>query len=373
MRIVVDRTRLLKSLGRVHRVVERRNTIPILANVLIDTHQGHLVLKATDLDVEATETSEALIEAEGGITVPAHLLYDIIRKLPDGAEIALSTKDEASALTITSGRANFRLAGLPREDFPQVSTGKFTHQFEIKSEDLKRLIDRTQFAISTEETRYYLNGIYFHVVTEETDVKFRAVATDGHRLALMECQAPVGSETMPGIILPRKGVSELQRLVAEESDGIVKIELSDAKIRFSLGSVVLTSKVVDGTFPEYQRVIPTANDKKLLIDRAAFTGAVDRVATVSSERSRAVKLSLGSGKIVISVHNPEQGSAEDELVADYDSEPLEIGFNARYLLDITGQLSAEKAVFMFADAGSPTLVRDGEALDALYVLMPMRV
>jgi len=235
MRIVVDRTRLLKSLGRVHRVVERRNTIPILANVLIETSEGNLVLKATDLDVEATETSAATIEVGGGITVPAHLLYDIIRKLPDGAEIALNVKEETNTLAITSGRASFRLSGLPREDFPQVSTGKFTHQFEIKSEDLKRLIDGTQFAISTEETRYYLNGIYFHVLTEGEDIKFRAVATDGHRLALMDVPAPVGSETMPGVILPRKSVNELQRLVGEESDGIVKIELSDAKIRFSLG------------------------------------------------------------------------------------------------------------------------------------------
>jgi len=373
MRVIVDRTHLLKSLGRVHRVVERRNTIPILANVLIETQSGNLLLKATDLDVEAIETSSAQIEREGGVTVPAHLLYEIIRKLPDGAEIALDLKEDSNVLVVTCGRSNFRVAGLPAKDFPQVSTGKFTHQFEMKSEDLKRLIDNTQFAISTEETRYYLSGIYFHVVTEGEEVKFRAVATDGHRLALLETQAPVGSETMPGVIVPRKGVGELQRLVNEESDGVVKIELSDAKIRFSLGSVVLTTKVVDGTFPEYQRVIPTANDKKLVIDRAAFAAAVDRVATISPDRSRAVKLSLGAGQIVIMVHNPDSGSAEDELPADYTDEALEIGFNARYLLDIAGQLTSEKAIFSFADAGSPTLVRDGEALDALYVLMPMRV
>jgi len=373
MRIVVDRTHLLKSLGRVHRVVERRNTIPILANVLIETHEDGLLLKATDLDVEAIQTSHANVEKPGSVTVPAHLLYEIVRKLPDGAEVALSLKDDSNTLTVTSGRSNFRLAGLGGEDFPQLSTGKFTHKFEIKSQDLKRLIDGSQFAISTEETRYYLNGIYFHVVTEGDEIKFRAVATDGHRLALVETQAPVGSETMPGIILPRKGVSEVHRLVSEESDGVVKIELSDAKIRFSLGSVVLTSKVIDGTFPEYQRVIPTENHKKLVIDRSAFSGAVDRVATISSERSRAVKLALGSGQVLVSVHNPDSGSAEDELAADYSDEALEIGFNARYLLDITGQLTSSQAIFMFADASAPTLIRDGEQSDALYVLMPMRV
>jgi len=373
MRIVVDRTHLLKSLGRVHRVVERRNTIPILANVLIEAHEDNLRLKATDLDVEAIETSHANIEQPGAVTVPAHLLYEIVRTLSDGAEVALTLKDETNTLIVTSGRSNFRLAGLPEKDFPQLSAGNFTHKFEIKSQDLKRLIDGSQFAISTEETRYYLNGIYFHVITQEEEIKLRAVATDGHRLALIETQAPVGSETMPGIILPRKGVAELQRLVSEESDTVVTIELSNAKIRFSLGSVVLTSKVIDGTFPEYQRVIPTENNKKLVVDRAAFSASVDRVATISSERSRAVKLALSNGQIVISVHNPDSGSAEDELAADYHDDALEIGFNARYLLDITGQLTSSEAVFMFADAGSPTLVRDGEQSDALYVLMPMRV
>lgn len=373
MRITVDRTNLLKSLGRVHRVVERRNTIPILSNVLIEADQGNMQLKATDLDLEVTESTASNVEQAGATTVPAHLLYDIVRKLPDGGEVMLAMNDEGNAVSVVSGRSNFRLQCLPKADFPELSAGQFSHSFELTSQALKRLLDCTQFAISTEETRYYLNGIYFHVIESDGGLKLRAVATDGHRLAQAELEAPSGSEGMPGVIIPRKTVGELQKLVGEESEAPVKIELSDAKIRFSVGSVVLTSKLIDGTFPEYQRVIPQANDKKLVIDRAAFSAAVDRVSTISSDRGRAVKLSIGDGQLTLTVNNPDSGSAEDQLSAEYSADPLEIGFNSRYLLDITGQLTSDEAVFMLADSGAPTLIRDGDASDALYVLMPMRV
>jgi len=373
MRITVDRTNLLKSLGRVHRVVERRNTIPILSTVLIEAADGVMLLKATDLDVEVTETSGVQVDKSGATTVPAHLLHDIVRKLPDGSEVMLTLNEEGSSVSVVSGRSSFRLQCLSRDDFPQLSTDKLEHAFEISADCLKKLINSTQFAISTEETRYYLNGIYLHTIETHGSLKLRTVATDGHRLAQAQIEAPNGTETMPSVIIPRKAVGELQKLVSEEDDVVVKVELSDSKIRFSLGSVVLTSKLIDGTFPEYQRVIPVNNDKKLVIDRAAFAGAVDRVSTISSDRGRAVKLSLEQDRLVLSVNNPDSGSAEDEMVAEYGSEPLEIGFNSRYLLDITSQLEDEKAVFMLADAGAPTLVRDGARDDVLYVLMPMRV
>ncbi|WP_407048931.1 DNA polymerase III subunit beta [Methyloraptor flagellatus] len=372
MKVTVERAHLLKSLNHVHRVVERRNTIPILSNVLLRSEGGELKLKATDLDLEITETVPAMVSEPGATTVPAHMLYEIVRKLPDGAEIELATRSDGATLDLKAGRSKFALQMLPESDFPDLTAGTFTHHFQLPAADLKRLIDRTQFAISTEETRYYLNGIFFHTVEKEGALKFRAVATDGHRLAQAEVEAPHGSEGMPGIIVPRKTVGEIQKLV-EDPDAKISVELSDTKIRITFGAVVLTSKLIDGTFPDYGRVIPQGNDKELKVDRGEFAAAVDRVSTISSERGRAVKLTVGEGRLVLSVVNPDSGSATEEVGVEYDSDPLDIGFNSRYLLDIAGQLETDTAVFRLADPGSPTLIYDYDQRNALYVLMPMRV
>ncbi|MGE0585099.1 MAG: DNA polymerase III subunit beta [Flavobacteriaceae bacterium] len=372
MRVTVERSELVKSLTHVHRVVERRNTIPILSNILIDGADGRLKLKATDLDIEIVETLSADVAGDGATTVPAHVFYDLVRKLPDGAQIVLESGADDSSLIVRSGRARFMLQVLPAADFPDLTAGEMTHAFTISSAVLKRLLDKTQFAISQEETRYYLNGIYLHATESDGKPVLRAVATDGHRLARLETEAPEGIGGMPGIIVPRKTVQELQRLL-ETPDAIVDIELSATKIRFTIGQVVLTSKLIDGTFPDYGRVIPSGNDKMLKLDNKAFARAVDLVSTVSSERGRAVKLSIAPDRVVLSVNNPDSGSATEEVPADYASEPIDIGFNARYLLDITGQLDTDTAVFELNDAGSPTLVHDEEDLSALYVLMPMRV
>ncbi len=371
MRVTVERSHLLKSLGHVHRVVERRNTIPILANVLIRAEGGKLLLKATDLDLEVTETVPAEISQSGATTVPAHILYDIVRKLADGAEVALDT-GEGTQLALRSGRSRFTLQMLPESDFPDLATGEFATRFTLPASGLKKLIERTQFAISTEETRYYLNGIYLHAVTVAGKPMLRAVATDGHRLAQAQLDAPPGSEKMAGVIVPRKTVGEIQKLV-EEPDTEVTVEVSDTKIRFTIGAVVLTSKLIDGTFPDYVRVIPQGNDKILKVDKGEFAGAVDRVSTISSERGRAVKLALSDGKLVLSVNNPDSGSAVEELGVDYPADAIEIGFNSRYLLDVAGQLETGTAEFRFADPGSPTLITDVGEANALYVLMPMRV
>jgi len=372
MRVILERSNLLKSLNHVHRVVERRNTIPILSNVLLNASGAILEMKATDLDLEVTEATAASVERAGATTVPAHLLYDIVRKLPDGSEVMLRVDEDGNAMSVISGRSSFRLQCLPQSDFPELTAGSFSHIFRLDSAALKGLIDKTQFAISTEETRYYLNGIYFHTIESGGKLKLRAVATDGHRLARAEMEAPAGSEGMPGVIIPRKTVSELQKLV-DQPDVAVATELSDTKIRFTIGSVVLTSKLIDGTFPDYQRVIPTGNDKPMIIDRSTFASAVDRVSTISSERGRAVKLSIADGQLTLTVNNPDSGSATEELAADYSSDPIEIGFNARYLLDVSSQLSGGDARFMLADSGSPTLIQDTADDNTLYVLMPMRV
>jgi DNA polymerase-3 subunit beta len=372
MKVTVERAQLLKSLSHVHRAVERRNTIPILGNVLIRAENARLSLKATDLDLEVTETLAAEVGTAGSTTVPAHMFYDIVRKLPDGSQIVLEADGDRSVMAIRAGRSRFTLQTLPENDFPDLAAGEMTHAFTLPASDVKRLIDRTQFAISTEETRYYLNGIYLHAAGAATAATLRAVATDGHRLAQIDLRLPNGAEGMPGVIVPRKTVGEMQRLI-EDLDAEITIELSQGKIRFTLGNVVLTSKLIDGTFPDYGRVIPQNNDKELVIDKKDFEAAVDRVSTISSERGRAVKLALSAGKLVLSVTNPDSGSATEELEVEYASDALDIGFNSRYLLDIAAQIEGDVAVLRLADPGSPTLVQDRDAKGALYVLMPMRV
>jgi DNA polymerase-3 subunit beta len=372
MKVTVERAELLRSLSHVHRVVERRTTIPILANVLIRAERSKLAFKATDLDLEVIETVPAEVSPGGVTTVPAHMFYEIVRKLPEGTQIVLEASGDRAVLTVRAGRSRFTLQTLPEADFPDIAAGDMTHKFTLGAADLKRLIEKTQFAISTEETRYYLNGIYLHTAGTGQSLMLRAVATDGHRLAQVELPAPAGAEGMPGVIVPRKTVNEMQRLI-EDVNAEITVELSTSKIRFTLGNVVLTSKLIDGTFPDYGRVIPLGNDKLLEVEKKEFEQAVDRVSTIASERGRAVKLSLTGGRLVLSVTNPDSGSANEELDVVYEADPIDIGFNSRYLLDIAAQIEGDTAVLKLADPGSPTLVQDKDSKGALYVLMPMRV
>ena len=372
MRLITERGVLLKALNHVTSVVERRNTIPILSNVLLEAKDDALKLTATDLDVEVVESIAAEVAQEGGTTVAAHIIHDIVRKLADGAQIELSRGPDEGRMALTSGHAHFALQVLPPNDFPDLSAGDMSHAFDVPAKELKRLIEKARFAISTEETRYYLNGIYLHQVKGDGGEMLRAVATDGHRLAQVEIPLPDGAKDIPGVIVPRKTVQELQKITeAEETN--VHVELSSSKIRFACDGVVLTSKLIDGTFPDYGRVIPEGNDKEMSVSNSEFARAVDRVSTLSSDKGRAVKLNLSDGKLVLSVNNPDSGSATEELDVDYSGEALEIGFNARYLLDISAQLESDTVRFLLADPGSPTMVRDDSENAALYVLMPMRV
>jgi DNA polymerase-3 subunit beta len=372
MRVTIERSAFLRSLNHVQSVVERRNTIPILSNVLIQAGKGTLRLTATDLDIEVVETVPAEISRDGASTAPAHILYDIVRKLPDGAQLEIEQGPDEGRLLVLAGRSRFSLQALPPQDFPDLTAGDMTHSFSISAGDLKTLIEKTRFAISTEETRYYLNGIYLHEVSSADSPLIRAVATDGHRLAQVQFPRPEGAKAMPGIIVPRKTVLELTKLI-EAAEGDIEVALSSSKIRFSIDGLTLTSKLIDGTFPDYERVIPRHNEKRLEVDTRLFAQAVDRVSTVSSEKGRAVKLNIASERIILTVNNPESGSAEEELSASYNADPLDIGFNSRYLLDIVGQFKGDTASFEFADAGSPTIIRDPADATALYVLMPMRV
>jgi DNA polymerase III subunit beta len=372
MRLVIEKGELLRALGHVTSVVERRTTIPILSNVLLKASAHGLEFKATDLEREVIEEAKADVSQPGAVTVPAHMLHDIVRKLPEGSQVEIKRDAEKERLTLSAGQARFALQTLSPEDFPDIAAGDLGHTFEIPAAELKRLIDKTRFAISTEETRYYLNGIFLHIADSNKKPMLRAVATDGHRLAQAEFARPKGADGMPGVIIPRKTVHELHRLIEVSTDP-VKVAVSASKVRFEIGSVTLTSKLIDGTFPDYGRVIPQSNDKEMRVPNADFTSAVDRVSTIASERGRAVKLNLANNKLVLSVNNPEGGSATEEIAVNYGAAPMEIGFNARYLLDIAGQLESDEACFMLADAGSPTMIRDSGDDGALYVLMPMRV
>ncbi len=372
MRLVIERGELLRALTHVASVVERRTTIPVLSNLLLRAQHTSVMLKGTDLEREVVESAPGDVRQSGGTTVSANLLHDIVRKLPDGTQVELTVEGDQERLSLTAGRSRFYLPILPAEEFPDLTAGELPHTFDIESRELKRLIEKTRFAISTEETRYYLNGIYLHTAETNDERVLRAVATDGHRLAQVELPIPSGAEGMPGIIVPRKTVHELYRLI-EDSDNAVSVALSDSRIQFTCGTVVMTSKLIDGTFPDYSRVIPHGNDKRMVVSKQEFATAVDRVATVSTDRGRAVKLSLDENKLVLSVINPDGGSATEQIAVEYDAEPLEIGFNARYLLDISSQLESDGAQFMLADPASPTTIQDASDENALYVLMPMRV
>jgi len=372
MKVSIERSALLKAMSQAQSVVERRNTIPILANVLIEAEGGEISFRATDLDIEVVYKVVGMVERAGATTVGAHTLHEIVRKLPDGAMVELTDDVTSNRLDVVAGRSSFSLATLPREDFPIMANSEYACNFSAKSEILRRLFDKSKFAISTEETRYYLNGVYMHSSDGTNGKVLRCVATDGHRLARIDTELPDGAETLPGVIVPRKTVGELRKLL--DVDGIkIAVSVSETKIKFATPEMILTSKVIDGSFPDYTRVIPQGNTRRLEVDAAEFAQAVDRVSTVSSERSRAVKLTLEDDRLVLSVNAPDSGAAEEELVVAYADERLEIGFNAKYLLEIAGQVDRENAVFMFNSSGDPTLMREGNDESAVYVVMPMRV
>ena len=367
MKATIERATLLKSLGHVQSVVERRNTIPILSNVLIEAREdGSIRLMATDLDLQVDESVPANVSQAGATTVSAHTLFDIVRKLPEGSQVEITAAE--GKMQVITGRSRFNLSTLPRDDFPVIAEGELPTRFELPAATLRQIIEKTRFAISSEETRYYLMGIFLHVI----DDQLRAAATDGHRLARVTVGKPDGADGMPDVIVPRKAVAELYRLL-EELEGTVEISLSPTKVRFGLGSAVLTSKLIDGTFPDYNRVIPTGNDKLLKLDAKSFSAGVDRVSTIASEKTRAVKMSVDRDKITLSVTSPENGVATEEIPADYGNDGLEIGFNARYLLDILGEIDGDTVEVHLADAAAPTLLRENDKSNALYVLMPMRV
>lgn len=371
MKFTIDKSVITKAIARASSIVSKRTTIPILANVLLRADGNELLLRTTDLDLEVSLSVEADISVAGSTTVPAALLSDIVRKL-SGELVSFSMDSEGQSMTVSAGRSKFKLQCLPETDFPDMSVGAFSHSFTLPVADLKKIIGRTKFAMSTEETRYYLNGIYLHVTDELGRMVLRSVATDGHRLARADVDLPDGASGMPGIIVPRKTVDEFDKVLEGDE---ATLEISENKVRLTVGNVVLTSKNIDGVYPDYIRVIPRENNLVAIADTVSIQKATDRVSTVSSERGRAVKMIFDAGNLHLHVSNPDSGSADDDVEIDYpaDQERIEIGLNAKYVNDILGNIQSKKARIQLMDAGSPVVIRDEEGDDTLYVCMPMRV
>ena len=372
MKFTIERAQFLKTLSHVQSIVEKRNTIPVLSNVRIEAKGNTINFKATDMDIEITEVVEAKVAEEGATTAPAHMLYDIVRKLSDGSDIELTYPNDKGALTIASGRSNFSLSTIGVEDFPVISGDNLPINFEINKDELKTLIDRTQFSASVEEARYYLNGLYVHAKTEGDTNVLRVVATDGHRLACAESPLPQGAEKLEGVIIPRKSVLEIRKLLDDASCDNVVMALSENKVRISFEDITLTSKLIDGTFPDYERVIPTDNDKILEVNVKELAAAVDRVSVVT-ERSRGIRLVTNTNHVTIAASNAELGNATEELEAKYDKESIDTGYNFRYLLDILAQIKGEEVRFSLSGNSAATVINDTSDNSAIYVLMPMRI
>lgn len=371
MKLSISRETLFKALRHMSSVVEKRSSIAILGNVRLKAENNKLETTATDNDISVQGTAEAFVDQAGVTTVGALKLFEIISKIPEGVMVGLELTDGGSRLALTAGKAKFSLATLGAEAFPDMSKVDGGTRFTLSSPELKKLLERVQFAASTDETRAYLTGVYMHVVMVNDQNMLRTVATDGHRLAKAECPCPEGAEEMPSVILPRKCVTELKKLADESKE--IKLVVTEKKIQAEANDITLTSKVIDASYPDYDRVIPKDNNSSLTVARRSLLQAVDRVSILSHEKTRSVRFGALENMLALTANNPDQENASEEVKADYSGPNLEIGFNARYLSDIGTQVSGDDIMFYFKDASSPVLVKDPQDGSTTFVVMPMRV
>ena len=375
MEIKANSSDLLKALNHIHGIVEVRHTLPILSNIVLSAENNELSLSSTNLDIFCSDKIDAEIVNSGEISVPAITFFEIVKRLPSGSDVILSMGDEDTELILKCGRSKFNLSTLRTEDFPILSDKDLSTNFVISADELSRMIDKTKFAISNEETRYYLNGIFFHKA-ESNSIKFlRAVATDGHRLAQYDIPLPQGAEEITGIIIPKKTVFELRK-VLDDADGDISVSLSENKIKFSFNNLKIISKVIDGTFPDYTKVIPQNNDKKFKTNNSELKNAIDRVSAVAineETKSKAIKLTIENNKLNLSVESQSKGSAKEEIDISYSNEKVDIGFNSRYLLDICNEVDGDEIDVNLLDSISPAIILDKTDENLFFVLMPMRI
>ena len=375
MKLQLSKSNFVKSLSFVQNIVESKSTIPVLANVLLEAKQGRLNISATDMDITIFDKIKVNnIESEGSTSVPAHTLYNVIKELPDDNPIDLSYDENNKKLHLMSSKSKFVFSCLSKDEFPISSTETFKTRFDLEPDILKELIDKTYFASSNEETRYYLNGLFIHRTSIDNKNYLRAVATDGHRLAQYQIKSPATIEKDNfGVIAPKKLIFELRKLIDDVKEN-VRIDLSERKIRFSFKETIIISKLVDGKFPDYEKVIPKNISNTFSINRKKFLESINRISTISSEKSKAIKLNLNKDKITISANNIEEGgSGIEEINVKYNGPSLDIGFNSGYLKEIINQLTLEEITILFSDSTAPTIIKDGSKDESLYVLMPMRV
>ncbi|MCQ2574657.1 MAG: DNA polymerase III subunit beta [Alphaproteobacteria bacterium] len=372
MEFSVFRQVLIRALGHMQSIVEKRATLPILVNVKIEVSDD-LILSATNVDLELVEHVAADITLSGKTTVPVQMLYDIVRKLPDDAEI--SFKQSGDELVVSSGRAVFHLPTLPAENFPVMAGGNLTTKFKMTTGDLAHLINQTKFAIPTDDVRYHLGGIYFHISDDSGENKLTTVATDAQRMALCAMKAPEKSIGMPSVILPRRVIGELSKLLEDANVDDVIVELSDTKARFTIGAAILTSKLVDAQYPNYRVVIPKGNDKIAVLDRKQFVNAVDLVSVASVDKTKSIQLTFSMNKLVVNASSPDAGTATQELDVEYNGDAaFTINFNVKFLLDVAGQIEGDKFQIEMQESLSPTIMKSTDKnTDALFVLMPMRM
>jgi DNA polymerase III subunit beta len=366
MRFSLQREVLLKPLQQVVNVVERRQTLPVLSNLLVSVADGRVSMTGTDLEVEMIARASVEDATDGETTIPARKLFEIVRALPDGSRVSVA--QEGEKVTVKAGRSRFTLATLSANEFPSIEDLDLVERIRVPEAGMKELIERTAFAMAQQDVRYYLNGLLLDLREDA----LRCVATDGHRLALCELDLEAGAQTRKQIILPRKGVMELQRLL-ESGDRILELEVGRNHLRVRHEDVTFTSKLIDGRFPDYDAVIPIGADKELTIDREVLRAALQRAAILSNEKYRGVKLELSPGQLRIVAHNPEQEEAQEEVEAETSVDGLSIGFNVTYMLEALSALREEKVVINLRDSNSSALIREQSNERSRHVVMPLRL